>query len=75
MTAFSWALSVAATLIYLAAIWLYGDGNRYAPCLGLLLCLCWVVYDVMNEQWPLLVPTAMNVAVTLRNLKRMWGEP
>jgi len=71
MMIFGWCLSVFATSLALAMLWLYGDGHRKAPVFGLAVCLCWAVYDVLFEQWPLLLPTMLNVVVQVRNLRRM----
>lgn len=67
----AWTLVTLGTVFALIALWLYGNNHKRAPMFGLLACLCWVIYDVLYDQWPLLLPTAMNIAVTLRNWKVM----
>jgi len=67
----AWGISACATGLALVALWLYGDGNKRAPIIWLAVCLCWVVYDILFEQWALLLPTALNIIVQIRNLRRM----
>jgi hypothetical protein len=67
METLSWTLTIAATINGLLTTWLYGNGNRRAPLLGLFGCTLFVMYNVINEQWPMMVPTALTVAVNIRN--------
>lgn len=66
-----WLLAILGTSLALIALWLYGNKDKRAPIFGLFACACWVVYDIRYDQWPLLLPTAINIIVTLRNWKIM----
>ena len=66
-----WIISVLATSLYLVAMWLYGDSDKRAPLVALVVCLLWVAYDVAFQQWPLLLPTILNIGIQGRNLYRM----
>lgn len=63
-----WVLSTAATFLALLALWLYGNKQLISPLIYILSILVWIVYDVLNEQWPLLLPCFLNLGVQLRNL-------
>ena len=66
-----WIISALATSLSLAAAWLYGNKDARAPAIMLIVCLLWVIYDVMFQQWPLLLPAALNIIIQIRNLYRM----
>ena len=42
-----YVISVTATGIGLCSLWLYGNKDRRAPVLGLIVCSLWVLYDVI----------------------------
>jgi len=66
-----WILSISATLVAMMASWLYGNKTHRAPILALAAIALWVVYDVYNAQWPLLIPCAVNAVIQTRNFFRM----
>ena len=66
-----WGVSIIATLIALASLWLYGDRHGKAPIFSLIAYSLWVVYIVIERDWPLALPVALNIAVAFRNLWRM----
>jgi hypothetical protein len=68
METLSWILTIAATITNLLSIWLYGNGKRAGPAVGLFCCALFVVYNIINEQWPMMVPTVLTVMVNVRNL-------
>lgn len=70
----NWLLSALGTLLALIMLWLYGNQDRRAPIIGLCVCLCWILYDILYDQWPLLLPTAINIAVCFRNWKKMGDD-
>ena len=64
----NWALSMLATALSLATLWLYGNGSKRAPILGLAMCMVWLYYNLQYDQLPLLLPTSLNIIIHVRNL-------
>jgi len=59
----------------MTAAWLYGNKTHRAPVVGLLAIAIWIVYDIHNAQWPLLLPCGVNTIITLRNYLKMRPQP
>lgn len=66
-----WSLSLLATTLGLYSFWMYGNGNRKAPTLYITAVALWVIYDILFQQWPLLIPCAINLCIQVRNLRCM----
>ena len=68
----NWIAAACLTGLGLLGQWLYGNRDRRAPVLMLCVLAGWIIYNIANEQWALIVfPTALNVVVTIRNLHTM----
>jgi len=70
----NWLISLLATVIVLISSWMYGNKSRRAPMLALVGYLVWIYYVIEYNQWPLLIPTTLNMVIQLRNLIKMRGE-
>jgi len=64
----SWALSVTGTVIANIGFWLYGNKHKWAPVISMLATAVWILYNILNNQWPLLLPCAVNLIIQIRNL-------
>jgi len=67
----SWAISLTATAIALLSVYLYGNKSRKAPVVALLSYSIWICYCIVYTDFPILVPTVLNVILHTRNLIKM----
>jgi hypothetical protein len=70
-----WLFALVNTSIGFVGNWLCGNKKWYGSfivCIGL---VGWIVYDILNNQWPLVFfPTAINLVIQARNMVKWHGE-
>jgi predicted RND superfamily exporter protein len=66
-----WFLSSVATILAMVSMWLYGNKSWKAPLVAMVVSLIWTYYFIHYKQIPLLIPTFVNIAISIRNYRKM----
>lgn len=69
-----WLISAIATELSMVSSWMYGNKSWKAPIVSLIVISIWVYYDIRYGQLPLLIPSAINAVISIRNLIKMHKE-
>lgn len=59
----TWILSATSGLM----LWLMGNKNKYAPYVGILNQVLWVIYTIQSKQWGLLPGVLIYLIIHIRN--------